>query len=49
MSLGMSQKFSPPSKNVSATRITNPPKIDGVLDDDIWQTLPEYSDFYMDF
>lgn len=47
MSLGMSQKFSPPSKNVSATRITNPPKIDGVLDDDIWQTLPEYSDFYM--
>lgn len=34
-------------KNLEATRITNPPKIDGVLDDAIWQELPTYSDFKM--
>lgn len=34
-------------KNMVATRITTPPKIDGVLDDDIWKTLPTHGDFNM--
>ena len=34
-------------KTLEATRITNPPKIDGVLDDAIWQSLPAYGDFNM--
>lgn len=34
-------------KVLKATRITNPPKIDGILDDPVWATLPTYSDFYM--
>lgn len=34
-------------KTIKATRIDNPPKIDGVLDDDVWKNLPEYGDFFM--
>ena len=34
-------------KRIEATRISNAPKIDGVLDDSIWQTLPVYGNFYM--
>ena len=34
-------------KNLQATRISNPPKIDGVLDDAIWQELPAFNDFQM--
>jgi hypothetical protein len=32
-------------KHYSAVRITNPPKIDGVLDDACWQNIPGFSDF----
>ncbi len=34
-------------KNLEATRITTPPKIDGILDDSIWDELPTYGDFKM--
>ncbi|NAS30490.1 hydrolase [Flavobacteriaceae bacterium R38] len=34
-------------KTIKATRIDNPPKIDGKLDDDVWKDLPSYGDFYM--
>ncbi|TVZ51466.1 DUF5916 domain-containing protein [Dokdonia sp. Hel_I_53] len=34
-------------KIVTATRISTPPKIDGVLTDKIWNELPVYTDFYM--
>ncbi|GAB5399319.1 MAG: hypothetical protein Aureis2KO_09040 [Aureisphaera sp.] len=34
-------------KTLEAKRITNPPKIDGELDDEIWQSLTAYSDFNM--
>ncbi|GAA0870944.1 hypothetical protein GCM10009117_00890 [Gangjinia marincola] len=33
-------------KELKATRITNPPKIDGILDDDVWDKLPSYGDFF---
>ena len=39
--------FSQVKKTLEATRISNPPKIDGTLDDAIWQTLPTYGDFKM--
>ena len=35
------------TKTLKATRITTPPKIDGILDDAVWQELPIYEDFYM--
>ncbi len=35
------------NKIVTATRINTPPKIDGILTDNIWNELPEYSNFYM--
>lgn len=35
------------SKKIQATRITNPPKIDGLLDDAVWETLPTFNQFYM--
>ena len=35
------------SKTIKATRITNAPKIDGVLDDDVWSSLPKYGNFNM--
>ena len=34
-------------KSIEATRIDHPPKIDGILDDSIWETLPTASDFQM--
>jgi len=34
-------------KEYAATRITTPPKIDGVLDDPVWNTLPELGGFVM--
>jgi len=34
-------------KSIIATRIENSPKIDGILDDTIWQTLPVAKDFNM--
>ena len=39
--------FSQEKKTLEATRISNPPKIDGVLDEDTWKSLPAYSDFKM--
>ncbi len=35
------------SKTINATRISNAPKIDGVLDDDVWATIPKYGNFNM--
>lgn len=35
------------TKELTATRITTPPKIDGVLDDAIWGQLTAYGDFHM--
>lgn len=34
-------------KTLEAVRIENAPKIDGLLDDAIWQSLPAYGDFFM--
>lgn len=34
-------------KEITAQRISTPPKIDGVLDDDVWKNLPTYGDFRM--
>ncbi len=34
-------------KEIIAERIKTPPKIDGILDDDVWKNLPAYSDFQM--
>ena len=39
--------FSQEKKNIEATRINTPPKIDGVLDDEIWESLPIATDFNM--
>lgn len=37
----------PVKKEYIATKISKAPKIDGVLDDDVWQNLPEAGDFVM--
>ncbi len=34
-------------KTLKATRTSNPPKIDGILDDAVWKSLPAHSDFRM--
>ncbi len=34
-------------KNITAERISNPPKIDGILDDEVWKGLKAYGDFKM--
>ncbi|OAB78130.1 DUF5916 domain-containing protein [Cochleicola gelatinilyticus] len=34
-------------KTLQATRINSAPKIDGVLDDSIWKSLPTYGNFFM--
>ena len=34
-------------KSLRATRISSAPKIDGTLDDAVWENLPVYSDFFM--
>ena len=39
--------FSQEKKSLEATRIDNPPKIDGILDDAVWESLPSYGNFFM--
>lgn len=39
--------YSQDKKTLEAKRIDNPPKIDGVLDDEVWKSLPLYGDFFM--
>ncbi|MCB0376754.1 MAG: carbohydrate binding family 9 domain-containing protein, partial [Sinomicrobium sp.] len=39
--------FSQDKKTITAVRIQHPPKIDGVLNDTVWQSLPVHGDFYM--
>jgi len=39
--------FSQQEKTLTATRISESPKIDGVLDDTVWNNLPYYGDFNM--
>ena len=39
--------FSQQEKTLTATRISESPKIDGVLDDTLWNNLPYYGDFNM--
>ena len=39
--------FSQQEKTLTATRISQAPSIDGVLDDAIWNSLPYYGDFNM--
>ena len=39
--------FSQQEKTLTATRISEAPKIDGVLDDIVWNNLPYYGDFNM--
>ncbi len=45
--LSTSTFFSQEKKEIEANRISNPPKIDGVLDDDIWKSISGVSDFKM--
>lgn len=39
--------FSQEKKSIEAVRINTPPKIDGLLDDEIWKSLPIATDFNM--
>ena len=39
--------FSQEKKEIVANRINIPPKIDGILNDDLWKSLPAVSDFNM--
>ena len=39
--------FSQEKKEIVANRTNNPPKIDGILNDDLWKSLPAVSDFNM--
>ncbi|WP_074406028.1 DUF5916 domain-containing protein [Aquimarina megaterium] len=41
------QSFAQERKEIIAERINNPPKIDGVLDDDVWKTIPTHGNFQM--
>ena len=45
--LSTSTFFSQEKKEIEANRMSNPPKIDGVLDDDIWKSISGVSDFKM--
>lgn len=45
--LGTSTFFSQEKKAIEASRISNPPKIDGLLNDDIWKSISGVSDFKM--
>jgi hypothetical protein len=45
--LNFSLVLSQEKKTLSATRISDAPAIDGILDDAIWSSLPYYSDFNM--
>ncbi len=46
-SFSQQNTVSNPTKTIKAIRIDSPPKIDGKLDDAIWQTLPTYGNFLM--
>ncbi|WP_109434891.1 MULTISPECIES: DUF5916 domain-containing protein [Aquimarina] len=39
--------FAQERKEINAQRISNPPKIDGILDDDVWKTIPANGGFHM--
>ncbi len=39
--------FSQETKQLAATRISEAPKIDGILDDSVWQNIPAYGNFNM--
>jgi len=39
--------FSQEKKSVEAVRITTPPKIDGILDDTVWESIPIANNFNM--
>jgi Domain of unknown function (DUF5916) len=39
--------YSQEKKTLEATRISNPPKINGILNDEVWQKIPTYGDFRM--
>ena len=39
------QQVSAPAKRMNATKITEAPTIDGVLDDGVWQTATPIADF----
>ncbi len=39
--------FAQEKKSIEAVRISTPPKIDGVLDDEIWKSIPAANDFNM--
>lgn len=41
-----SESFSQVKKSLKAVRIENAPKIDGVLDDEVWSGLEAYGNFY---
>lgn len=43
----VSPLLSQEKKTLEVTRTSNPPKIDGLLDDALWESLPAYSDFNM--
>jgi len=45
--LNFMASISQEKKSIEAIRIDNPPKIDGVLDDTIWLSLPVAGDFFM--
>lgn len=45
--LMVSPLLSQEKKTFQVTRTTTPPKIDGLLDDTVWQSLPAYGEFNM--
>ncbi|PKV51498.1 carbohydrate binding protein with CBM9 domain [Aquimarina sp. MAR_2010_214] len=47
MFLSVLQSFAQEKKEIKAKRINNPPKIDGVLNDEVWKTLPAHGNFQM--
>lgn len=47
LSLHTTQLFSQDEKKLTATRISEAPKIDGILDDTVWASLPSFGNFNM--
>ncbi|MCW9038053.1 DUF5916 domain-containing protein [Altibacter sp.] len=45
--LSFLKSFSQEQKSIEAVRIEEPPRIDGILDDAVWQSLPAYGNFFM--
>ena len=39
--------FAQDQKTITAVRTSETPKIDGILDDEIWNSLPAYGNFFM--